>query len=121
MQAAFGTPPAAHSVHGNVTLSHLLQVEDKGEKLQGVRLLSVSGIVFEKNTSPQIFINLQPLPSLKPICTFNCQDFLLKTVSGEILVLANLQVFNLNKKDKSSTKIQVGSHLKQLHVLLSLK
>lgn len=40
------------TLHGNVTSSHFLQVEDKGEKLPVLKLLSVSGIIWGKNMSP---------------------------------------------------------------------
>lgn len=67
------------TLHGNVTSSHFLQVEDKGEKLPVLKLLSVSGIIWgKKHVSIDFFICLQYLPSLKPIYTFNHQDFSFK-------------------------------------------
>lgn len=54
----------AHLVCVNVTISHFLQVEDEYEKLQVLKLLSVSESTFEKNISHHIFITLPLLPSL---------------------------------------------------------
>lgn len=66
------------TLHGNVTSSHFLQVEDKGEKLPVLKLLSVSENVWEKTCLLRFFICLQHLPSLEPIYTFNHQDFSFK-------------------------------------------
>lgn len=54
----------AHLVCVNVTISHFLQVEDEYEKLQLLKLLSVSESTFEKNMSHHIFISLPLLLSL---------------------------------------------------------
>lgn len=52
----------AHLARVNVTVSQFLWVEDEYEKLQALKLLSVSESAFEKNMSYQIFISL-PLHS----------------------------------------------------------
>ena len=48
----------------NVTISHFLQVEDKYEELQALKLLSVSESAFEKDMSHQICISLPLLHAL---------------------------------------------------------